>query len=212
MRCIASNQVQIQKLFWLVSHKTKFCYKTCCSFSIERVIWGTVFLCVLTRQQMVPEKFCLGILISLKGFNFISQLKHRMTEWLKLEGTSGGHWVQPAQMGTARYVAQAHVWTASGSRLKWKRSNIGFWNGSNRSYGVCPAVGQVVTKRNSLPSGSLGHPLPLAAAFVPMEYPWQSPCDTQTPRRQRTNECLCGRDAVLCDFFFTACPQRGLNK
>ena len=67
---------------------------------------------------MVPDKFCLVVLITLKGFNFISQLKHRMTEWLKLEGTSGGHWVQLTQMGTV--ISKAHIWTASGSRLKHK--------------------------------------------------------------------------------------------
>ena len=51
----------------------KFCYKTCYSFSIERVIWGTVSLCALTRQQMAPDKFYSVLLISLQGFNFISQ-------------------------------------------------------------------------------------------------------------------------------------------
>lgn len=158
---------------------------------------------------MVPEKFCLVILISLKGFNFISQLKHRTTEWLKLEGTSGGHWVQPAQTGTAKSVAQAHIWTASGNRLKSKACITGFWNGRNRSYGVCPAVGQVFTRRISSSCDSLGHPRPLAAAFVPREHLWQSPCDTQTTSRQRTNECLCGRDAVQF-LFLQPVPSLGL--
>lgn len=43
------------------------------------------------------------------NFQEKSMLSHRITEQLKLEGTSGGHLVTPVKQGNLEPVAQDHI-------------------------------------------------------------------------------------------------------